>query len=117
MQKIHESVIALTCHTHHLKGETINMEEQSLKTKYNYCIYHRFTGTNQAEARRSCMAEILDELIRDESVAQKQYGELADLLPDHHIKILEIKGDEATHEKELRQILMETTKKPIPINY
>lgn len=91
-------------------------EDESIVAKYNLCLLDKAgSATDQAAARRGCMAEVFDFLLHGERVAQRQYGELAGLLPAHKTKILEIKGEEGTHEKELRVILMEVTKHPIPI--
>jgi len=64
-----------------------------------------------AEAKREEIIRFLDYLIADEMKAQKEYRRLLELLPEHKIKILEILGDEETHEKELRKILMQVTSK------
>jgi len=97
-----------------LKGSDSAMpEDESIVARYNLCLLDKAGAkTNQAEARRTCMAETLDFLIHGEGVAQRQYDELADLLPAHRIKILEIKGEEGTHETELRKILMKVTTVP-----
>jgi len=63
------------------------------------------------EAKREEIIRLLNYLIADEIKAQEDYRRLLELLPEHRIKILEILGDEETHEKELRQILMHVTSK------
>jgi rubrerythrin len=94
-------------------------EDESIVARYNLCLLDKAGATtDQAEARRVCMAETTDFLIHGEQVAQRQYGEFASILPERLFaskgKVLEIKSEEGTHEKELRQILMQVTMKRIP---
>jgi len=88
--------------------ETHHSNEENLVARYNYCVLDKKDKT-------VCMAEILDHLIADEIKAQQEYRQLLELLPEHKTKILEIMGDEATHEKELRQILMQVTQKTVSL--
>jgi len=63
------------------------------------------------EAKHEEIIRFLNYLIADEIKAQEDYRRLLELLPEHKVKILEVLGDEGTHEKELRQILMQVTSK------
>jgi len=87
--------------------------EENLVKRYEACMVKRGGYSEavhiRANAKRVCMAEILNYFIADEIRAQKEYRQLLEVLPEHKIKILEILGDEATHEKELRKILIRVT--------
>lgn len=94
-------------------------QEGNLIERYNACMATHGGSSEvvhiRANATHVCMAEILGYLIADEVKAQQEYRQLLELLPEHKTKILEIMGDEATHEKELRQILMQVTQTTISL--
>jgi rubrerythrin len=87
---------------------------ESLVAKYNHCLFDKAGAkTDKEEARRLCMAEVLDDTVKSEAGAQKMYGDLMTLLPSQVKVLTEIRADEKDHETKVRTILMQVTKREI----